>query len=129
MSAPEFALQKAICQTLDAAYPAVLYWAVPNGAALCAARDDEGRKRAQREMSKLKVTGLRPGVPDLALYWPGGHALVEIKSATGRIMPGQIAVHLRLKDLGVRVAVWRSLEDMREDLAEWGVPNRIARAA
>lgn len=129
MSHAEFQLQKSVCQLLDAAYPAVLYAAIPNGAVLCATDDPVGRQRAKREISKLKVTGMRSGIPDLALWWEsGGHGLIELKSPDGRVSPEQRAVINRLSDLGTWVAVCRSIDDVRLVLDAWGVPT-IARAA
>lgn len=129
MSAPEFALQKSICELMAVAYPQVLVMAIPNGAALCGSNDPAGRQRAKREISKLKITGLLPGAPDLALFWTDGIGLVEVKSATGTLQQNQADVLRQLRSLGHRVAVVRSIEDLTQTLADWGVASRIRVAA
>lgn len=115
-SEPEAKLQRAILETLRVAYPTAIAWSCPNG----------GYVLEKRIVAKLKWLGLLPGVPDLAIYWKGGHGLIEVKSATGRLSPEQIAVHKVLREQGHNVATVRSLEDLAEVLAEWGVPGRIA---
>jgi hypothetical protein len=126
MSAPEFHLQRAICQALDVGWPRVFYFAIPNGAALCGSNDPAGRVRAKREIAKLKITGLVPGVPDLMLMWDGGCGMLEIKSDSGRLSPEQKEIGRRLLAIGHRVEVCRSLTDLEQILDMWGAPCRIS---
>ncbi len=137
MSAPEFHLQKDVCELLTMAYPDVWFASIPNGAALCATNDPVGRQRAKREISKLKITGMKVGAPDLLLCWKDvtstGYPLphtgfVELKAGkTGRLSDDQEAVHESLRALGHRVAVCRSTDDLIATLTEWGVPTRLAK--
>lgn len=127
MSAPEFHLQKSICQALAFAYPDVWFTAVPNGAALCATNDPEGRKRAIREVSKLKLTGMKNGTPDLLLVWEMGQlGWLELKAPKGTLSPEQKSVHATLLAKGHRVSVCRSVDDLHRTLAEWNVPTRLS---
>lgn len=108
-------IQRAILDTLRIAYPQVLVHSVPNG----------GFALEPRIVAKLKWQGLLPGVPDLALYWPGGHGLIEVKSEGGRLSTDQKWVHGALKGLGVKVAVCRSVQDLIDTMTEWNVPGRV----
>jgi len=126
MSAPEFHVQVAILEGLARAFPDVFVFAIPNGAALCANDDPAGRKRAIREIAKLKHTGMVNGVPDLCLVWTGGVGWIEVKSATGALSDDQKHVHAVLKAKGHRVEVCRSVDDLIRTMREWGVPGRIA---
>ena len=120
MSAPEFHLQKSICELLDVAYPQVVYFSVPNGAVL--GWSEAERKRAGREMSKLKVTGLKPGAPDLCVIGPGGVLCgLEVKSPTGTLSESQRAFRHALEGAGGNYLIVRSLDDVRVALAYWGI--------
>ena len=80
----------------------MFYSAVPNGAVLCATGDEGCAAYVPDvEISKLKITGMKPGVPDLVLAWPGGFGMVEVKSEGGRMSPDQKDVHAALTKLGV----------------------------
>lgn len=67
--------------------------------------------------------GVVPGYPDLVVHLPAnlGTVFLEIKAEGGRTSPAQKALHEQLETLGYRVAVVRSVEDVRETLAGWGV--------
>ncbi len=112
----EIHVQGAILDLLRVAYPEVLVASFPNG----------GYRMDPRAVAKLKRQGLRPGMPDLALYWHNGHAMVEVKTPTGRVSPEQRDVHDRLRLLGHRVVIWRSVEDAQADLEAWRVRGRVA---
>lgn len=114
---PEMQLQAAVLEYLRMAHPRILVAAVPNG----------GFIMDPRTVARLKWQGLLPGFPDLVLYWANhGHGLLEIKSEGGRISPEQKAVHAALEALGWRVSVIRSLDDLWDTLADWGVERRNA---
>lgn len=74
---PEERLQRAVAQYLR---PAVrdaecLWWHVPNGG-----------HRAPSTAARLKLMGVRAGVPDLAFILPGGRcAYIELKAGPGRL--------------------------------------------
>ena len=112
----ESPVQAAILDAIATLYPSVFVHSIPNGGFILSAR----------AVAKLKWQGLKPGVPDLALYWSGGHGMIEVKAEGGRLSDDQIAVHAILRDRGVKVAVCRSIDDLIQTMREWGVPGRIA---
>lgn len=58
-----------------------------------------------------KAQGLTPGFPDLLVYRGGKHALLEVKSETGRLSSAQIELHDRLRRQGFPVHVVRSQDE------------------
>lgn len=62
-----------------------------------------------------------PGLPDLMAFRRGVTVFLECKTGKGRLTPAQVALHLRLKANGVRVAVVRT---PGEALAAVGVDVR-----
>lgn len=133
---PEDEVHAAIARLLDAVLDPARTWhtTVPAGA-------DEMRPQAAARLVRL---GYRAGCPDILLWWPGGAGAGEIKTARGqlsktrlvrtprgrpRLRVGQEETHAMLKAAGVRVAVWRSVDDALGSLRDWGVPMRIVPAA
>ncbi len=113
---PEWRLQIQVCDYLRVAYPDLLWWSCPNG----------GFILDQRIVAKLKATGLRPGVPDLAFLLEGGRVgFIEMKTATGRVSDDQKAFMAAAFERGAGVAVCRSLDDVVSTLTKWGVKGRI----
>ena len=78
---PEDDLQRAVCDLL-AVYERqglLMSFAVPNGG-----------KRNAREAARMKMMGVRPGVPDLCLLFPGGRTIfLELKAPKGKLSPHQ----------------------------------------
>lgn len=83
----------------------------------------------------LKGMGYFPGTADLLLTWPVESEVwnklkfpaigwCELKSATGRQSPEQIAFQARVEAVGHRYALCRSLDSVIDQLAAWGVPTR-----
>jgi hypothetical protein len=84
-------------------HPDALLAAVPNGGL-----------RDARVGAKLKAEGVLPAFPDLVLMEPrGGYhgAVVEMKSATGRVTPDQSEMHARLRVKGYHVVVAHSADE------------------
>jgi len=78
----------------------------------------EAKRRALAILQRSRVVyGLGVGSPDLVCIGVGG-AFVggELKSATGRSSPEQIAWATAARARGARVDVWRSIEDARKGL-------------
>ena len=72
--------QSAVVSYLQAAYPNVLFFSIPNGAML------GGGKIGAIRMNALKATGLLPGVSDLCIFEARGGwscMFVEMKRADG----------------------------------------------
>ena len=90
--------------------------AVPNGAVLAG----DAKARAI-QMNSLKRQGLKVGFPDLVALMPFGQVgFVEVKCEGEKLTDKQAEVHEWLLALGHRVAVCRSVEDVRDTLKEWG---------
>ena len=119
MSAPEFQLQKSICQRLDLCYPSLLYWSVPSGAVL--AWRDEDRAKAKREWSKLRVSGAKVGVPDLMILHDGRLLCIEVKSPAGRVSDEQRLFADRLVAAGGHWAMIRDIDHLDTLLSSWGI--------
>ena len=122
--ASEAAIQADCLELLRVGYPDVLVASIPNG----------GMVMDPRVVAKLKWQGLKPGMPDLILFWrdpesypfePSDVGLIEVKSAVGRLSEEQKSVHAWLTDHGHRVAVVRSTDDVVAVLKEWGAPCRL----
>lgn len=90
------------------------------------ARGEINKRGAQvmRELAKAKRKGALPGFPDLVVlpYTATGPAIfLEVKAEGNYATPQQKSMHERMRTLGYRVAVVRSIDDVRECFAEWGV--------
>lgn len=120
MRSSERAVQRAVLAYLAAAAPQVLVAHVPNGGA-----------RDVREAAQLRADGVRAGFPDLILCTPGGRiGFWEVKTAAGRLSRAQTAMIERLRGMGFRCAVIRSVEDAHEELTRGlGVAARTRLAA
>lgn len=108
--------------------PSVLWWHTPNG----------GRRNV-REAARLKRMGTRPGVPDFTLIWSEERddgwdsprvvvAFIELKSAAGRLSPGQRDFKNGADAVAAEWAICRSLDDFVATLRAWGVPTKAMAA-
>jgi len=79
---------------------------------------------AARQVAKHKHLGMVPGFPDLVAFTFHGPLFFEVKAAANTATAPQRAVHADLTRLNYRVAVVRSIEDVRAALAAWGIPTR-----
>lgn len=84
-----------------------------------------GRVRGAR----LKAMGLKAGMPDLMIWWPGSDGWarclgIELKSAKGRLSPDQRATHAALREAGCLIEVCRSIDDVQRALRAWSVPTK-----
>jgi hypothetical protein len=90
-----------------------------------------GGRRSKAEAGTFKAMGVRAGVPDL-LIWAqgGGHFAIELKAETGRLSPAQADWHATMANLGHRVYVCRSIEDVENSLRAEAVPpiGKLAKA-
>lgn len=94
-------------------------------------RTAQERTLAARIVSQMKNAGqLVPGAPDLAIFWPGGGGMVELKrpktkgllgtTPEGRPSDTQIAMAERAASLGINHAYCTSWPDVKERLETWG---------
>ena len=108
---PEQQLQQAVARFLALALPeGSFFTAFPAGGG--------GRLRG----AFLRSMGLRAGVPDLMIIWQGHYHGIELKAEGGRATNIQKLCAATIEYAGGRVAVCRSLQDVQETLAEWGIP-------
>jgi len=76
------------------------------------------------ELAKAKRKGAMAGFPDLVVLAPDGPMFFEVKAEGNYASPAQKDMHERMRAMGYRVAVVRSVDDVREWLGEWGVESR-----
>lgn len=83
-----------------------------------------------RELAKAKAKGAVTGFPDLIVLPSAeiGPLFFEVKAEGNYATAPQKAFHAALDALGYRVAVVRSIDDVRERLAGWGVATKEAGA-
>lgn len=119
MARPEDAIHRAVLHYLRIALPGALVVHVANEVGLSG-----GAVRAA--IGKAKSLGMMPGFPDLMVIPASsiGPLFFEVKAKGGRTSEAQRDVISALDDLGYRVAVVRSINDVSARLADWGIPNR-----
>jgi hypothetical protein len=112
----EAPIQRAIVQYLRAVLP---------GAIIHHARGEINKrgKGIAIELAQAKANGALAGFPDLVVL-PFAHigpCFFEVKAEGNYATPAQKALHAQLEALGYRIAVVRSIDDVRERLAGWGI--------
>lgn len=113
-------LQASIVEYVRWQVPRVIVFSVPNGAYF-----GKDRKAAERQMAKLRWTGLLPGVSDLILLaCVNGISrayFVEVKLPGRHPTEDQEAFMSGVRSMGFSTAVVRSLDDMMHALKAWGL--------
>lgn len=114
--------QRAILAMMGTAFRHCLVWHVPNGAFL-----GDNVQARKRTMGGLLGDGLKPGAPDLAVYWNHGHALIEVKrpGCANRLSDEQKRIHAELAEMGWPVAIVTSTEEAFAFLRDRGAPTSI----
>lgn len=112
----ESPIQRAIVQYLRLALP---------GAIIHHSRNEINKsgKAFAIEIARAKAKGALTGFPDLIVL-PFAHVgplFLEVKAEGNYATDAQKHVHRQLADLGYRVAVVRSVDDVKERLAAWGI--------
>ncbi len=69
-----------------------------------------------------KQMGVKAGWPDLHIAYAGCGWWLEVKSLTGVLSTAQRQVHGALRAAGHHVAVVRSFDQAKAQVAEWGIP-------
>lgn len=119
MKRPEETLHRAVATYLAVALPSrALWWSTAN----------QRGTRSRWEMGLLKALGVRPGIPDILVYFDGLLIGIELKAAKGRISEAQAVVSDLIVDNGGLWRCCRSVEDVEAALRNAGVPLK-ARAA
>lgn len=94
------------------------------------------KPRSAIQGAREKKMGAIAGWPDLAILGTTSLAgymheapyawFIEVKAAKGRVRETQTDVHDRLRDIGFKVGVARSIDDARALCRKWGLPLREA---
>lgn len=93
------------------------------GRGLMAFAIPNGGKRSLTTARRLKVEGVQAGVPDICVPMPSARTVwLEVKHGRGATSDAQDQMHARLRMLGHRVEIVRSVD---EALAVFGPPARI----
>ena len=116
----ETPVQVAIVQWLEMQFPA---WIVHH----CKMEINKRGKAIQAEIAKAKRKGSKVGFPDLLVlpYAHIGPLFLEVKAEGNYASTAQKDMHKRLRALGYKVAVVRSIEDVQETLAGWGIASQF----
>ena len=116
----ETPVQVAIVQYLEQTQPA---WIVHH----CKMEINKRGKAIQIEIAKAKRKGSKVGFPDLLVlpYAHIGPLFLEVEAEGNYTSPAQKDMHEQLRALGYRVAVVRSIDDVRDKLHEWGIVAKI----
>ena len=77
-----------------------------------------GGLRNKREALKLKATGLVAGVSDLIIVNDKEVLFVEVKTSKGKQSEKQLSFEEKVKTLGYRYLIVRSLNDFKTQLIE-----------
>jgi hypothetical protein len=122
-SSPERAVHLAILQYLRLAMPRAMVVHVANQVDLSGAN-------IARAIAKNKDMGMVVGFPDLMVlpFSNLGPLFFEIKAPKGRVSEAQGDVHDALRGLGYRVAVVRSVDEVKACLTKWAVWSAPAAA-
>lgn len=115
-------IQRAVVSYLRYALPDAIVHHSVNEQAL-SGRDRRGAAIAMRN---AKLDGMLAGWPDIEVLTGKRTLFFEVKCEGGKLSPTQARIHSQIRDLGYSVAVVRSVDDVREVLADWGVPTREA---
>ncbi len=85
------------------------------------AEGNRGGTRGMLDGKRRKAMGQLPGWPDLQVITFVGSLFFEVKTKTGRVSTAQAFMHKSLREMGCRVAVVRSIDDVRAALVEWEI--------
>ena len=119
----ESIIQQQICDYLSAA--GVFYFAPLNEVAMMLFMAFKISKEVSfKIMTHLKKMGLLPGIPDICILANNTCYFLEVKNETGKPSKQQLIIHKALIDRGYRVAIVRSVEDVKTILTAWSVIKR-----
>lgn len=116
MADHEGPIHRAIVRYLRAVLPNAIVHHSPNEGV-------RGGKAGLLDGARKAAMGQVAGWPDIEVFLPAhiGPVLFEVKAPKGRVQPSQAALHEALTGMGYRVAVVRSIDDVRACMAAWGI--------
>ena len=107
-SQSEYEIQRGFC-TFARAH-SLIFFSTPNE-----------RKSSPLSMNKLKASGLKPGVPDIAILANDTIYFIEFKKPGGKLSAHQKEFHKILKGKCYNVAVCYSVNDAEKILKKWEI--------
>jgi hypothetical protein len=72
----------------------------------------------------LKKRGMKPGMPDILLFYCSTCLGIELKRPGGKQSANQIGMESKLRAAGVPVAVCHSVDEVLNEIRQWGLPLR-----
>ena len=105
----ESIIQQQICDYLSAA--GVFYFSIPN----------EHYNISHGQRVTLHKMGMLSGIPDICILANNTCYFLEVKNETGKPSKQQLIIHKALTDKGYKVAIVRSVEDVKTILTVWSV--------
>ena len=119
-------IQEAIVKYLEAVMPDALVHHCRNEINKRGGRKGWVKNTIAMELAKAKRRGVKAGFPDIIVlpYAHVGAIFFEVKAEGNYTSKTQKGIHEHLRALGYRVAVVRSIEDVRECLEKWGIGFR-----
>ena len=116
----ESIIQQQICNYLSVV--GVFYFSILNEAAIMILKMFHIPDAVSyRIVSFLKKMGLLPGIPDICILANNTCYFLEVKNETGKPSKQQLIIHKALTDKGYKVAIVRSVEDVKTILTVWSV--------
>jgi hypothetical protein len=110
----ESGIQRGIVQYIRSVLPRAVLMAIPNGS-----------QRTASGRPANAVPGFLPGAPDLILALPNREVIwIEVKSPIGRLSDNQKHVHAMLDTIGHKIILARSIDDIREAFAYYGIKTK-----
>lgn len=73
-----------------------------------------------------KARGVKKGLPDIYILNNGWSYHIELKTEGGKLEPEQLACHQWIVMAGGKIAICRSVNDVANTLADWGIRTRDA---
>ena len=105
----ESIIQQQICDYLSAV--GVFYFSIPN----------EHYNISHGQRVTLHKMGMLSGIPDICILANNTCYFLEVKNETGKPSKQQLIIHRVLTEKGYKVAIVRSVEDVKTILVVWSV--------
>jgi len=77
--------------------------------------------KAARMIAKAKAMGMRPGFPDIVIFYAQRSYFIEIKAPNGNLSEDQKELRTELMVQGFNYAVCYSVDDAAQALKSWGL--------
>ena len=118
-----------VFQTEDSIHKAIVAYlraVLPDDSIIMHARNEgnRGGRKGLIDGARGAEMAVKPGWPDLLIYVEGDGFAIEVKRPGQYLSPVQKAVAQELAKQGIPHAVCRSVEDVRDLLAHWGVNTK-----